>query len=119
MPRVSPEYAEGLYCPKLTRMRDPSSACGRPLRWIGAWSKDGTTFKRDTWEYRSRERIAAEDRETREVVSTRSREATTERRYVHACTLRCTCGWCGTPSMALHKPALAPGEGPAGYWIDA
>lgn len=113
MPRVSPQYAEGLACPH----------CGRPLMWIGQWrrdhnSPDGQSFKREPFDWYSDVRIARDDREVQRVVSRSGYEAKTATRYLHRCTLQCPrCSLMYSNAQASHVPPPPPGQAPAGYYL--
>ena len=106
MPRVSPEFAPGLACPK----------CGRTPHWIGTWR--GDTFVRTPWVDTFDHRIAADDRQVRKVVKKGAYDAETKLAYEHTSTLRCRCGWAGSVAQAHKVPEFAHPDGPPGYWIE-
>lgn len=114
MPRVSPEWADGLACPH----------CGRPLRWIGRWrrdfnSPDGYSFERETHTWVVDARVAPDDREVRSVESRGAGTGRARLRYEHTCELRCArCSKEYSQSQASHRTVDA-GRVPAGYYLDA
>lgn len=113
MPRVSPEFAEGMACPR----------CGRPLRWIGHWrrdhnSPDGWSFKREPCTWYLDEPAAREDRPVTRVVERRGYEGKTATKYAHVTTMQCPrCCKQYSPSQANHVPSPPPDQAPAGYYV--
>ncbi len=127
MPRsVSPEYAEGLVCPRPARTAygrpvESAGPCHAPLRWIGHWNSAHTEYVRTPYT-RTVRAVPGEEpprgaRVSRRTVARRGHEMATETVWeldVALCCDRCGCDLC--EAQAHHAPP-DPSRTPAGYWV--
>ena len=105
---VRAPYTTGCCC--------PVEGCGRPVFWVGRWTKDhnspdGVSYKHEPWTITVDERLSSLDKPVTEVKTSGAYDVETKQRWRHVVTMACREGhWSGDERQALHRPIPSDDE---------